>query len=166
MTQQLPVQTLQPMIRVLSDEQVRVIHNATLEILGQTGVEMQDPQGRELLLEAGAWESDGPSTGSGESRIKIPENLVTEAIASAPVCIPLHDRLGNLTMPLELGRVFFGSGSDTTFTLTPAASRWAVTCLMKTSPSKMLVSKDKKVPRLLQCFPWRMQYLITIVLYL
>jgi len=29
----------------------------------------------------------------------------------------MHDRLGNLTMPLELGKVFFGSGSDTTFTL-------------------------------------------------
>lgn len=117
MTQQLPVQTLQPMIRVLSDEQVQAIHNATLEILAQTGVEMQDPQGRELLLEAGAWESNGPSTGSGQSRIKIPENLVEDAIASAPLRIPLYDRLGNLTMPLELGKVFFGSGSDTTFTL-------------------------------------------------
>jgi len=108
-TQQLPVQTLQPMIRVLSDEQVRAIHYATLEILAKTGVEMQDPQGRELLLEAGAWESNG--------RIKIPENLVTDAIACAPSRIPMYDRLGNLTMPLELGKVFFGSGSDTTFTL-------------------------------------------------
>ena len=70
---------------------------------------MQDPQGRELLLEAGAWESN--------TRIKIPENLVTDAIANAPSRIPMHDRLGNLTMPLELGKVFFGSGSDTTFTL-------------------------------------------------
>jgi trimethylamine--corrinoid protein Co-methyltransferase len=29
----------------------------------------------------------------------------------------MYDRLGNLTMPLELGKVFFGSGSDTTFTI-------------------------------------------------
>jgi trimethylamine--corrinoid protein Co-methyltransferase len=97
------------MARGLSDEQARAIHYATLEILSQTGVEMQDPYGRELLLEAGAWESDG--------RIKIPENLVTNAITSAPSRIAMHDRLGNLTMPLELGKVFFGSGSDTTFTL-------------------------------------------------
>jgi len=108
-TQQLPVQTLQPMIRVLSDEQVREIHYATLNILAQTGVEMQDPQGRELLLEAGAWESGG--------RIKLPENLITDAIASAPSRIPMCNRLGNVTMPLELGKVFFGPGSDTTFTL-------------------------------------------------
>jgi len=116
-TQQLPIPTLQPFVRALSDEQVRAVHNATLEILAKTGVEMQDPQGRELLLDAGAWESNGPSTGSGQSRIKMPENLVADAVASAPSRIPMYDRLGNLTMPLELGKVFFGSGSDTIFTL-------------------------------------------------
>jgi trimethylamine--corrinoid protein Co-methyltransferase len=96
---------------MISEQQVREIHYATLEILSHTGVKMGDPQGRELLLDAGAWESDG--------RIKIPENLVTDAIDSAPSRIPMYDRLGNLTMPLELGKVFFGSGSDTTFTLDP-----------------------------------------------
>jgi len=108
-TEQLPIPTLQPTVRGLSDEQVRAIHYATLEILAQTGVEMRDPQGRDLLLEAGAWESNG--------RLRISENLVADAIASAPSRIPMYDRLGNLTMPLELGKVFFGSGSDTTFTL-------------------------------------------------
>ncbi|MGD8732000.1 MAG: trimethylamine methyltransferase family protein, partial [Anaerolineales bacterium] len=43
--------------------------------------------------------------------------LVTDAIASAPSRIPMHNRLGELTMPLELGKVFFGPGSDTTFTM-------------------------------------------------
>ncbi len=111
MSQQLPIPTLQPLVRMISEDQVRELHYATLEILSQTGVKMQDPQGRELLLEAGAYES-------GE-RIKIPENLVTDAIDRAPSRIPMHNRLGELTMPLELGKVFFGSGSDTTFTLDP-----------------------------------------------
>jgi trimethylamine--corrinoid protein Co-methyltransferase len=70
---------------------------------------MQDPQGRQLLLQAGAWESNG--------RIRIPENMLTDAIASAPSRIPMYDRLGNLSMPLELGKVFFGMGSDTIFTM-------------------------------------------------
>ncbi len=109
MTEQLPISTLHPFARGLSGEQVREIHYATLEILSKIGVDMQDAQGREILLEAGAWESGG--------RIKIPENLVTDAIDEAPSRIPMHDRLGNLTMPLELGKVFFGTGSDTTFTL-------------------------------------------------
>jgi trimethylamine--corrinoid protein Co-methyltransferase len=109
MTQQLSIPTLQPSVRMISEEQVRELHYATLEILSQTGVRMQDLQGRELLLEAGARESNG--------RIKIPENLVTDAIDKAPSRIPMHNRLGELTMPLELGKVFFGTGSDTTFTL-------------------------------------------------
>ena len=109
MKQQLPIQTLQPKIRVLSEEAIRAIHNATLEVFEQTGVEMQDEQGRQILLDAGAQESKG--------RIKIQERLVDQAINDAPSRIPMHDRLGNLTMPLELEKVFFGSGSDTTFTL-------------------------------------------------
>jgi trimethylamine---corrinoid protein Co-methyltransferase len=115
MFHQLPIPTLQPFVRMVSDEQVRELHYATLEILRKTGVKMQDPQGRDLLLEAGAWES-------GE-RIKIPENMVTDAIDKAPSRIPMHDRLGNLRMPLELGKVFFGSGSDTTFTLDPETGK-------------------------------------------
>jgi trimethylamine--corrinoid protein Co-methyltransferase len=109
MTGQLPAPTLQPMIRVLSDEQLRAIHSATLEILERIGVDMRDSQGRDLLLEAGAWESG--------DRIKIPEKLVSDALASAPSRISMYDRLGHLTMPLELGKVFFGPGSDATFTL-------------------------------------------------
>jgi len=108
-TTQPEIPTLQPSIRMLSDEQVREIHYATLHILSQVGIDMQDPQGRELLLAAGAWESGG--------RLKIPENLLVDALAKSPSRIPIHDRLGNLTMPLELGKVFFGTGSDTIFTL-------------------------------------------------
>ena len=108
MKRQIPLETMRPTMQVLSEEGVRALHHATLKILEKTGVEMQDPQGKDLLLEAGAWESDG--------RIKIPERIVDEAIASAPSCIPMYDQLGRLAMPLELERVFFGSGSDTTFT--------------------------------------------------
>ncbi len=108
MIQQIENLTIKPTIRTLSEEQVRDIHYATLEIMSQDGVDMQDPQGRELLLEAGAWESNG--------RIKIPENVLVDALASAPSRIPMHNRLGELVMPLELGKVFFGTGSDTIFT--------------------------------------------------
>lgn len=121
---QLPIPTFQAMTRGLSDEQVREIHYATLDILSRIGVDMQDPQGRELLLDAGA--STGSATGASTdralslskgTRIKIPEKLVVDALDSAPSRIPMYNRLGELTMPLELGKVFFGSGSDTTFTL-------------------------------------------------
>jgi len=108
MTLQLETPTLIPSLKVLSDDQVKEIHYATLEILRDIGVEIQDPSVRELLLDAGAWETSG--------RLRIPENLVVDALQKTPSRIPMFDRLGNLTMPLELGKVYFGTGSDTIFT--------------------------------------------------
>jgi trimethylamine--corrinoid protein Co-methyltransferase len=94
---------------MLSDEQIQAIHNTSLDILSHTGIAIKHEAARDLLLGAGAWESEG--------RIKIPEHLVMEAIGSAPTRIPMYDRLGRLTMSLEEGRVFFGPGSDCPFTM-------------------------------------------------
>ena len=109
MTEQIPIPTLHPTIRMLSDEQIRAIHHTSLDILARTGIVMKNEAARQLLLDAGAWESEG--------RIKIPPHLVMDAIAAAPSRIPMCSRLGELTMPLEAGKVFFGPGSDCIFTL-------------------------------------------------
>jgi trimethylamine--corrinoid protein Co-methyltransferase len=116
-TEQIPIETIRPRIQMLSDEQIQAIHNTTMDILSRTGIVMKNKAARDLLLEAGAWESADPSLGSGERRLKIPEYLVMEAIGSAPSRIPMHNRLGQLTMPLEEGKVFFGPGSDCPFTV-------------------------------------------------
>jgi trimethylamine--corrinoid protein Co-methyltransferase len=94
---------------MLSDEQIQAIHHTSLDILSGTGIVMKNEAARELLLDAGAWESEG--------RLKIPSLMVMEAIGSAPSRIPMYSRLGELTMPLEGGKVFFGPGSDCIFTL-------------------------------------------------
>jgi len=94
---------------MLSDEQIQDIHHTSLDILSRTGIVMKNEAARELLLNAGAWESEG--------RIKIPPHLVMDGIASAPSRIPMYNRLGELTMPLEVGKVFFGPGSDCIFTM-------------------------------------------------
>ena len=109
MTEQIPIGTLSPRIQMLSQEQIASIHHTSLDILGRTGIVMKSEAGRQLLLDAGARESNG--------RIKIPEYLVMQAIASAPSRIPMHNRLGELTMPLEGDNVFFGPGSDCIYTL-------------------------------------------------
>lgn len=109
MTEQIPIATLHPTMRMLSDEQIKAIHHTSLDILSRTGIVMKNEAARQLLLEAGAWESEG--------RIKIPSHLVMDAIASAPPRIPMYNRMGELTMPLEPGKVFFGPGSDCIFTI-------------------------------------------------
>ena len=109
MTEQIPIATQHPTIRMLSDEQIQSLHHTSLDILSRTGIVMKNDQARRLLLDAGAWEA--------EDRIKLPEHLVMESIASAPSRIPLYNRLGELTVPLEAGNVFFGPGSDCLFTV-------------------------------------------------
>lgn len=101
--------TLRPTIRMLSDDQIKVIHESSMDILSETGIWMEHQTASDLLLEAGARQA-------GE-RIKIPPRLVMEAIDAAPSGIPMHSRLGELTMPLEGEKVFFGSGSDCLFTV-------------------------------------------------
>jgi trimethylamine--corrinoid protein Co-methyltransferase len=109
MTEQIACSTLRPMLRMLSDEQIRTIHNTSLDILAGTGMEMRHEGARSLLLDAGA--------GRSGDRIRIPENLVMQALRSAPSRIAMHNRLGRLTMPLEEGKVFFGTGSDCLYTI-------------------------------------------------
>jgi len=99
-----------PTFHILSEEQVQAIHQASLQILEQTGIDLKDPQARDLLL------ANGARLG-GRGRVHIPAHLVQDALYSAPGRISLHDRLGNLTMPLVLGNVFFGPGSDTIYTI-------------------------------------------------
>jgi trimethylamine--corrinoid protein Co-methyltransferase len=109
MTPQINIETTHPQIRMLSDEQIRAIHHTSLDILSQTGIVMKSKRAAELLLKAGARQQ-------GE-RIKIPAHLVQKALQTAPSRIPMHTRTGKLTMPLESGKVYFGTGSDCNFTI-------------------------------------------------
>ena len=101
--------THHPRFTGLDREQVRRIHQATLEILSQIGIVMKEARARQILLDAGAAESG--------DRIKIPPYMLYDALSSAPERFTLYNRLGEPVMPIELGRVFFGPGSDTPFTV-------------------------------------------------
>jgi trimethylamine:corrinoid methyltransferase-like protein len=72
MTEQIGCPTLRPTLRMLSDEQIRAIHNASLDILAGAGIEMRHEGARTLLLDAGAWQMG--------DRIMIPEHLVMGAL--------------------------------------------------------------------------------------
>ena len=71
-----PDLTFRPRMSVLSTEQMEQIHQATLELLERTGVQMSHPGGLELLHGAGA-HVDG-------NRVRIPAWLVEDAIRKAP----------------------------------------------------------------------------------
>ncbi len=92
---------------VLSDEQAERIHAAAMRVLGETGCEVEHEHGLEILRAAGA-KLDG-------TRVRIGEDLVTEAVRRAPKEIVLGDRDGTPAMKLSGNRVHFGTGSDCLF---------------------------------------------------
>lgn len=102
--------TFQPYLKVLNREQALAIHTAALEILDKIGIKMEHPEVRRLLLDHGcrAGKADW---------VSIPACLVDDALRSAPRQIVLYDQLGNKAMPLVDDHPFYGTGSDTTFTL-------------------------------------------------
>ncbi len=91
--------------RKLSDDQLRRIQHASLEILERTGVYLHDGEALALFKKAGMSPTD-------DGRVRIPAERVEWALKLAPKSITLYDRSGNPAMPLEGYNVFYGPGSD------------------------------------------------------
>lgn len=108
--QSLPIPTFQPRLKVLDRRQALAIHTAALEILEKTGVKMENERARDLLVEAGASTFDS-------DWVRIPVRIAEEALRSAPRRILMYDQNGNKAMDLRDDNLFFGTGSDTTFTI-------------------------------------------------
>jgi len=106
---QIKTENVHPYLRVLSDDQIIEIHNATVEVMSEIGIVIKDEEGIRLLEEAGA-------TVKGEL-VKIPERLLKRALSTAPSRISIYNRLGNPAMKLERGKTYFGTGSDTIYTM-------------------------------------------------
>ncbi len=97
-------------MKVLGREQAWAIHGAALEILGRVGVKMEHAGALSMLRQAGC-------SVSGDGWVKVPPHLVDDALRSAPRRIDLFDQAGALAMPLAQESFFYGTGSDTLFTV-------------------------------------------------
>jgi trimethylamine--corrinoid protein Co-methyltransferase len=60
----------------LTDGQIRQIHEASLAVLKQTGVQVEEPEALRLFKEAGADVAD--------DRVRLPQSLVEDAVDKAP----------------------------------------------------------------------------------
>jgi trimethylamine--corrinoid protein Co-methyltransferase len=80
------------------------IHIATLEILERTGVDVHDEKARQILVAGGA-AVDG-------IRIRIPEYMVTRALATAPRRLTLYDRNKKPAIRAWGHNTYYGGGSD------------------------------------------------------
>jgi trimethylamine--corrinoid protein Co-methyltransferase len=93
-----------PYYRGMTDEQCRLIHNASLEILERTGVQLYYPPAIDILKKAGCKVE--------ENRVCIPNHLVEWALRTAPSRIMMYNRYGNPVMPIGDRISTFGTGSD------------------------------------------------------
>ena len=80
------------------------IHIATLEILERTGVDVHDEKARQILVAGGA-NAEG-------MRIRIPEHMISRALASAPRRLTLYDRNKKPALRAWGHHTYYGGGSD------------------------------------------------------
>jgi len=95
--------------RMFSDDELEVIHQATLEVLRRTGVHVYEAECLDLLRSAGCTVSDN-------RLVRFPPGVVERALQSVPSRIVLCDRTGSAHMQLEGHRTYFGTGSDLPYT--------------------------------------------------
>ena len=95
--------------RNLDQDQIEVLHNASLEIMERTGMRFFDPEALDLFKKAGARISD-------ENLVRIPSHLVEWARRSVPDNVNIFDRNQQLCMMLGGDRTYYGVGSDCMFT--------------------------------------------------
>lgn len=87
-----------PELDILSPDRVDAIHQATLRILGETGLALNHPEARRLLTEAGA-------VPKGE-RVLLPPDLVEQSIAAAGKRVTIRGR-GGVVKTLGDGNLYF-----------------------------------------------------------
>lgn len=86
---QLPWQSIRnpfPPFKFISDDQVEDIHNASLKVLAETGINFLLPEARAILKEAGA-DVDESTT-----RVRFPDGLIETYVAKAPAEYTMHAR--------------------------------------------------------------------------
>ena len=107
--------------RNLNQDQIEVLHNASLEIMERTGMRFFDREALDLFKKAGADISD-------ENLVRIPSHLVEWARRSVPENVNIFDRNRQLLMMLGGDRTYYGVGSDcmSTYDLETGEHRKAV----------------------------------------
>jgi trimethylamine--corrinoid protein Co-methyltransferase len=87
----------------LTESELQRLHDAALEVLTDPGVRVMTEPARELLVRNGA-------TQAGDDLVRIPSELVADALESAPKSFTIFDRTGEPALDLGAGNVYVGAG--------------------------------------------------------
>ncbi len=84
-------------IEIIYDEQIEQIHNASMRILEEVGMDILDDDARALMAKCGA------KVTAGSNRVYFDRHLIMDYIASVPELFTLHAR--NPAHNLQIGKI-------------------------------------------------------------
>ena len=111
-----------PSYRLLTEEQIRHLHLATLELLETVGVQVMHPEAVAMLNDAGCQVEK-------DNVVKMPNELVENCIRTAPSCITVYNRLGHESMVLADRNTYIGMGTDLVKTWDLTSGELRASCL-------------------------------------
>jgi trimethylamine---corrinoid protein Co-methyltransferase len=107
-----------PQFNVLSERQCQELYLAALECIERIGVLVHSAKARQLLAKAGASVED--------KLVKIPQNIIQQALVWAPRTFRLWDREGLTSLQVAPNRVYFGPGPTCTYLSTQKQANTAM----------------------------------------
>ncbi len=127
-----------PDYRVLTEDQIKKIHQATLELLETTGVRVLNEAAIQLLKDSRCRVADNHN-------VKIPGSLVEDSIKHAPSDVTVYNRKGDPTMQLGGSNVFFGMGTDLLNTWDLKTGALRASCLQDVIDSAVIGDYCKEI---------------------
>jgi len=105
-----------PTLEVLTQDEIEAIYFSALRVLYETGVRVYDKEGVKVAYSGGAIVED---TTDDSSLVKIPPWMVDRARATLPKKVVVVGPDRKHRMELYKNQIYYGSGSDTPFTIDP-----------------------------------------------
>ena len=90
-------------LEVFSKDEIEEIHNASMHILENIGIKVEDPNLRKLMTENGAIPTEN------STYMKFPESLVKEKLKTVPDSFTLHGRDGDFTATVDTTHTEFAT---------------------------------------------------------
>jgi len=90
-------------LNILSSDDVKHIHSATLEIIESAGVRFPSKKALDI------WEAQGANVDRDTMIVKVPGNVIEDALKLAPPAYTLAARNPALDLPLDGNHVYVGT---------------------------------------------------------
>ncbi|MFW9874754.1 MAG: trimethylamine methyltransferase family protein [Candidatus Thorarchaeota archaeon] len=90
-------------LKVLSNEEIELIHSASLELLSSVGIKIDAKDAQELLKENGA------ETDNNTNFVKFPEDLVKEKLKEVPNSFKVYGPDGNFNFEINTNSMIFAT---------------------------------------------------------